>query len=120
MTTATNPKDAVGRLKPPLELIPGPALVSLAEAFRDGRSKYGAYNWRTRTVGASVYVGAALRHLHAWYDGEDIDPTSKVEHLAHAMACLGILLDAKAVGKLVDDRPAPAPTGALLRRSRPQ
>ena len=35
----------------------------------------------------------------------DNDPESGVCHLGHIMACCGILLDAQAQGKLVDDRP---------------
>ena len=52
---------------------------------------------------------AARRHLLQWFDGQDDDSESGVSHLAHARACLGILIDALATGHLVDDRP---PVGA--------
>jgi hypothetical protein len=46
----------------------------------------------------------------AYVDGEDLDPESGMDHLAHIMACCAVLLDAKAAGKLNDDRtPGPAP-----------
>jgi len=77
-------------------------------AFKDGAEKYGPYNWRGESVSASVYVAACYRHLHAWFDREELAQDSKAHHLGHARACLAIILDAASVGKLVDDRP---PTG---------
>jgi hypothetical protein len=111
----TNPKTAYGQAKPPLGLVPGVAMVQLAEAFRDGADKYGAANWRTDAVSSSTYFNAALRHLIAWNDGEECDKVSGVSHLAHAGANLCILMDAMACGKLVDDRPPVAPTGDVIR-----
>lgn len=101
-----NPKTAHGVKKTPLHLIPPPALEAEAWVFGLGAQKYGAYNWREHTVSASVYQAAALRHLLAWWNGEGTDPESGQSHLAHARACLGILLDAGACGKLNDDRPS--------------
>lgn len=105
-----NPKDAVGQKKAPLHLIPVAALAAEAGAFRDGVRKYGAANWRITGVQASVYIAAALRHISLWYDGgEDVASDSKVKHLGHARACLGIVLDAEACGTLTDDRPPAVP-----------
>ena len=108
-----NPKTAVGVTKVPLHLVPPSASHHLALAFKDGAAKYGPYNWRDHTVSASVYVAAAKRHIDAWWDGEDLSADAKVEHLAHAMACLAIILDAASVGKLNDDRPAPGASPRL-------
>jgi len=80
----------------------------------DGARKYGPYNWREEGVGAMTYLSAAERHIRAWLDGEEEARDSGVHHLGHAAACLMILMDAQAVGNLVDDRPAPAPTNDLL------
>lgn len=102
---AENPKTRYGNLKTPLALIPGAALVEEAEAMACGAEKYGAYNWRTTDVPAMTYVSAAMRHLLKYLDGQDIDPESGAHHLAHVRACCGILIDAEAVGGLVDDRP---------------
>ena len=104
-SNSTNPKDAIGRTKPPMHLIPPVAMVQEAQVMRLGADKYGPYNWREHSVAASVYVSAAQRHLLQWFDGESIDPESGASHLAHARACLGILLDAESLGQLVDDRP---------------
>jgi hypothetical protein len=49
----------------------------------------------------------------AWFNGEECAQDSGVHHLAHAMACLAILLDAKTCGKLNDDRPPPVDMQAL-------
>ncbi len=99
-----NPKTAVGRAKPPLHAIPPTALLHLGLAMEDGEHKYGLFNWRDRDVSSSVYYDAALRHLMAWWDGEQVATDSKVHHLGHVMACCAILLDAEATGNLNDDR----------------
>ena len=101
----TNPKTIYGERKSPLGLIPLRALQAAAGAHALGAAKYGPWNWREHSVAASVYVNAILRHLKAWQEEEDDDPESGVSHLGHIMACCGILLDAQAQGKLVDDRP---------------
>ena len=101
-----NPKSAVGSAKVPLHLVPPSAMHYLATAFADGAAKYGPYNWREKSVAASVYIAAMKRHIDDWWDGEDLSEDAKVEHLAHAMACAAIILDAASIGKLVDDRPA--------------
>lgn len=111
----SNPKSAYGITKPPLHLIPSPALCRVAMVMRLGAQKYGAYNWRAESVAATVYVSAAQRHIAAWLDGEAIDAESGQPHIAHAAACLLILLDAQDNGKMVDDRPPAAVTGQLIR-----
>lgn len=100
-----NPKTAMGVTKVPLHLVPPSSTHYLALAFKDGAAKYGPYNWRDKTVSSSVYVAAAKRHIDAWWDGEEVSSDAQVHHLAHAMACLAIILDAQSVNKLNDDRP---------------
>jgi hypothetical protein len=100
-----NPKDAVGQNKVSLTKIPPVALLHAAKAMMNGAGKYGPYNWREKNVAASIYIDAALRHLLAWFDGEEVADDSKVHHLGHALACCAILLDAQENGKMIDDRP---------------
>lgn len=100
-----NPKTAIGALKLPLHLVPPSAAHYLAKAFADGAKKYDPYNWRRAPVSVSTYYGAARRHEDAFWDGEELAQDSLVEHLAHAMACYAILLDAAECGTLIDDRP---------------
>jgi hypothetical protein len=52
-----------------------------------------------------VYYDAAMRHLMAYFDGQDLDPESGLPHLAHVMACASILIDAKKNETLNDNRP---------------
>jgi len=109
-----NPKDRVGVRKPPLHLIPPAAEILESAVMALGAKKYGAFNWRSANVKASVYVAAARRHLLQWFDGQNEDAESGVSHLAHARACLGILLDALATGHLADDRPTPGASALLI------
>lgn len=102
-----NPKTLYGIKKCPLQLIPPSAKAHLSLAFSDGADKYGPYNWREKRVSSSIYIGAAQRHIDAWWDGEEKAADSGVHHLGHAMACMAIILDAQHTGNLNDDRPEP-------------
>ena len=111
-----NPKDRIGETKPPLHLIPPAAEIQEAIVMGLGARKYGPFNWRSANIRATIYIAAAKRHLAQWLDGQDGDPESGVSHLAHARACLGILLDAAATGHLIDDRPEPGAASELIAR----
>ena len=101
----TNPKDIAATTRVPLALCSPIAKAEWAAAQHAGLCKYGAWNWRIAGVRASVYLSAAMRHLDAYLSGEETDPVDGTHHLGNVMACAAILLDAKAAGKLVDDRP---------------
>jgi hypothetical protein len=111
-----NPKDRIGILKPQVHLVPPSAILYMALGFEDGAKKYGPYNWRENAVKSTVYVGAAMRHLMSYFDREDEASDSHKPHLAHALACLAILVDATETGNLVDDRPAAGCAGPLIDR----
>ena len=110
----SNPKDLVGIKKTRLSLVPPASLIYQAIAMQDGSKKYGPYNWRANKVIASIYVDATLRHLLAWWDGENNAQDSGHPHLAHALASIGILVDAIETGNLIDDRPSPGSADKLL------
>lgn len=110
----TNPKDIVGSGKLPLSLVPSTVSAYLSTAYLEGALKYGRMNWRVAGVRASIYRDAHDRHMDKWWNGEDEDPHTRVRHLASAMACLGIILDAELCGKLTDDRPPKAPVAGLI------
>lgn len=78
--------------------------------------KYGPFNWRQKKISSTVYYSAALRHLMAWYDGEDFDPDSGQHHLAHAAACCLMVLDVFETDKLNDNRPPPGTFSDLARK----
>lgn len=82
--------------------------------MQDGWDKYTAFNWQDTPIQASIYYDAIMRHLLAWYTGEDVDPHSKSRglHLASVMAGASILIDAFATGVVVDDRPKKAASAA--------
>lgn len=110
----TNPKDRAATTRVDLSLFPDTALIHGALAMTEGDYKYGAYNFRTIGVQASVYVAAARRHIMKYWNGETYDERTRIHHLGSALACLAVLLDADACGQLNDDRPPKAPVAAML------
>jgi hypothetical protein len=111
LITTTNPKDLMGDRKVSLDAVSPFANIEESLAMMDGEMKYGYRNWRDKAVRARVYINACKRHLDMWLEGQERASDSKVHHLGHARACLGIILDAQATGQLVDDR---SKTGDLL------
>lgn len=106
MTTKDqNPKDAIATNKLPSHLVSPIVKAYQAISHFLGNVKYGAWNYRGAGARASVYKAALDRHVDAWWEGEENDPTDGTPHLANALACLGILIDAKHSAKLIDDRP---------------
>lgn len=101
----SNPKDSVATYKIPMSLVSPIARLYQAIAHYLGNVKYGAHNFRAGGARASVYVSALHRHIDSWWEGQDNDPIDGTPHLANAIACINILIDAKHSGKLVDDRP---------------
>jgi hypothetical protein len=110
-----NPKDKIGDTKPDLTLVPSALSIYVAEVMKLGKRKYGPYNWREKAVRRLVYLAAAKRHIEQAIDGADTDEESGLPHEAHAAACMGILLDALALGNLIDDRPLPGPASGLIK-----
>lgn len=111
----TNPKDAVGIKKAPLSTVPSGVLMELGVAMLEGARKYGRHNFRISGVRASVYYDAAMRHLMAWWEGEDTDPDSGISHVTKAIATLVVLRDAMGNHKLTDDRPPAMPENWMVR-----
>lgn len=112
----TNPKDLLGIKKVQLNLVPPASVAYQALAMEDGARKYGPYNWRENKVIASIYIAAALRHLYQYLDGEENTSDTGVPNLGAVLACIGIIVDAKETGNLIDDRPKPGPMSALVDR----
>lgn len=84
-------------------LIPFDALDEILRSYHYGAEKYSPHNWR-RGYKWSLSFDALMRHLTAWWEGEDKDPESGHHHLAHAgwhvLALLWFQLNAKGT----DDR----------------
>jgi len=102
---ATNPKDALGAAKLPLHLVSPIVKAYQAIAHYLGNVKYGAWNYRGAGIRNSVYYAAAMRHLDAWWEGQEDDPVDGTPHLANALACINILIEGKHAGNATDDRP---------------
>lgn len=109
----TDPKQEAGLCKIPFAALPIAVLAEDAVAHGEGALKYGRHNWRHGEVLASTYFAAALRHLFAWFEGEDIDPDSGLSHLTKARSALGVLRDAQIHGTAIDDRPPASPPGLM-------
>jgi hypothetical protein len=115
-TKYTNPKDVLGAGKVPMELFPAAAIALGSMALLEGALKYGRSNFRVAGVRSSIYVAAAMRHLLDWFNGEDKAKDSGVDHLGHVLACVAILVDARAQGALNDDRLPYQDTSAFFKQ----
>jgi len=91
--------------KPDLSLLPKVFLDGTARAFMHGEKKYGRYNYRNGMDWHRL-LAAALRHLTAFNDGEEIDVDSGNSHLAHASASIAMLMTYVAEGLGKDTRHA--------------
>ena len=109
----TNPKDAIGIGKAPLSTVPAPFMHAVGLAMMEGALKYARHNYRAAGIRYSVYYDAAMRHLTAWWEGEDIDADSGLPHPVKAAACMAVLFDAMVRENGTDDRPPKTPEGWL-------
>jgi hypothetical protein len=102
----SNPKDAIGIRKAPMSTLSIPVMLEVGVAMLEGALKYGRHNYREIGVRASVYYDAIVaRHMAAWWEREDLDPDSGLNHVTKAIAGAMVLRDAMIRGKMVDDRP---------------
>lgn len=105
MLKATNPKDAIGVSKAPMSTVSAVVLAEVGVAMLEGARKYGRHNYRAAGVRSSVYYDATMRHLMAWWEGEDTDPDSGMSHITKAITSLVVLRDAMIQDMCTDDRP---------------
>lgn len=105
----TNPKDMVGIAKVPMSVVSAPVLMEIGLGMMEGALKYGRHNYRIAGVRASIYYDATMRHLMAWWEGEDIDPASGLSHITKAITSLVVLRDAMIQNTVKDDRAPSSP-----------
>lgn len=115
MKKPSNPKDAVGVRKTPMSVVPAPVLAEVGIGMMEGALKYGRHNYRAIGVRGSVYYDATMRHLMSWWEGEDIDPDSKLSHISKAITSLVVLRDAMIRQNWIDDRPPVSPHNWMQR-----
>ncbi len=87
-----------------VHLLPPEPLIEIAKVLDFGAKKYSAYNW-TKGISYSRVYGAVLRHLWAWWRGQDVDSETSISHLAHAGCCILFLLQYEKTKRNFDDRP---------------
>ncbi len=97
-------KDA-GKIR--VDLFPVAGFMATSQALEFGTSKYGDYNWQQGIEYRRIYA-STIRHMMAWYGGQDLDPESGLSHVAHASCNIQMLLhyiaNPEEYGTL-DDRP---------------
>lgn len=91
--------------KPRTDLLPVRPLLDIANVLAFGAHKYSDRNWEKGFTYSRVY-GALLRHVFAWWGGEDVDKETEMSHLAHAGCCLLFLLEFLHTNAGTDDRPS--------------
>ena len=86
------------------ELLPPELLEGIAQILTFGAKKYADRNWEKGIDYSRVY-GATMRHLWAWWGGEDNDKETGKSHLWHAGCELAFLIAFETRGMThLDDR----------------
>ena len=88
------------------DLLAPDAQAGLVDVLSYGSTKYAPYNWAKGIVYSRVFA-AAMRHLWAWWGGEEIDSETGICHLDHAACCIHFLSAyvKRPSMKSFDDRP---------------
>lgn len=95
-----------GKLR--MDLLPPDAMEALARILTDGAAKYGDRNWEKGMKWSRPHA-ALLRHLLAWWGGQDADPESGHSHLWHVLTNAAFLVSYEMRGIGEDDRPGTGP-----------
>lgn len=90
--------------KLPMHLVPTDAIKAMAGVLQVGADKYELRNWE-RGAYYSVPYASLMRHLTAFWEGEDIDPESGQPHIAHVLTNAAFLLRYQNEFPELDDRP---------------
>jgi hypothetical protein len=90
--------------KDPWHLAPWDAFRAIIKVLRYGATKYDARNWEKGMAWSRCYSGL-MRHMTAWWEGEDCDAETGFSHLWHAGCCIAFLIAYEMRGIGEDDRP---------------
>lgn len=91
----------IGKLR--YDLLPPYPIQQLVKILSGGADKYGDKNWEKGMAWSRCYA-SLMRHLMAWWMGEDKDKESGESHLAHAMCNLVFLMEYERTHPEKDDR----------------
>jgi len=86
------------------DLIPPEALEDLARVLTYGANKYTDNNWQQGLKWSRVFA-SLMRHMWAWWRGQDLDEESGLPHLAHAACNVFFLSTYSYSHPELDDRP---------------
>lgn len=89
--------------KPKIHLLTKDSIFDIADVLTWGAKKYGIYNFM-EGIEYTRLIDAAMRHLLKFSNGEDLDPESGKNHVAHAGANIIMLLWMIHNKKEFDDR----------------
>lgn len=89
--------------KLPMGLMPRSALEQVAAVLAHGAHKYSAHNWR-KGISVQRNIDAALRHIVAANEGENLDADSGLPHFAHAICDLMFVIETLRARPDLDDR----------------
>jgi hypothetical protein len=87
-----------------MDLVPWEPIRQISRVYAYGAGKYSDHNWR-KGYKWSLSYAALMRHLTAFWEGEDFDKESGLSHLAHAGFHILALLWFSVYRKSHDDRP---------------
>ena len=87
-----------------MHLLPPELLEGTAAVLDFGQRKYAARNWELGMAWHRPF-SSLMRHMWAWWRGEDSDPETGMSHLWHAACCIAFLMayEQRKIG--MDDRP---------------
>lgn len=90
--------------KLPYHLLPSDSIEEVLRVLQYGSAKYTPRNWESGMLWSRPF-SALMRHMWAWWRGEDRDNETGFSHLAHAGCCVLFLLayEIRKTGR--DDRP---------------
>lgn len=75
-----------------LDLIEPSFIEVVGKVLTFGAKKYEPNNWQKVDNPVNRYYAAAMRHLMAWREGEEKDPESGLNHLAHVATNIMFLM----------------------------
>jgi len=100
--TEDAPKNDGGKVR--FDLLPPHALESLARVYMNGAgAEYPENSWRKGFAYTRIF-SAAMRHLWAFWRGENVDPKTGMHHLMQSAWNCFTLFEMERTGKGNDDR----------------
>lgn len=89
--------------KLPWRLLPFDAVREVVKVLQKGAEKYSENNWVHVEGARDRYFDALMRHVIAWYEGEQNDSEWNLNHLAHGSCCILFLLALDLRGKFLKE-----------------